>query len=301
MIDDVYNYPLYRPPSEAYSLIIQITLGCSHNKCTFCNMYKGKQFTIKPFEQVKNEIDFFRSQISHIDKIFLADGDALIMRTESLIKILEYINLKFPEVKRISLYASPRSILLKTEKELEEIRNLGVSLVYMGLESGDNETLKGINKGATAEEITEAALKMKKIGFQLSVTVIAGILGNKDSTNHAVNTGKVISKIIPEYLGILCLVVHPETDIDIQCKKGEFVESSGDQIMEEIKLMIENINIPDNKKIIFRSNHASNYLNLKGNFPEDKARLLDDINYAISNDYIRQRNEKYLKYSKRGF
>lgn len=301
MIDDVYNYPLYRPPSEAYSLIIQITLGCSHNKCTFCNMYKGKQFTIKPFDQVKNEIDFFRSQVSHIDKIFLADGDALIMRTESLIKILEYINLKFPEVKRISLYASPRSILLKTEKELEEIRNLGVSLVYMGLESGDNETLKEINKGATAEEITEAALKMKKIGFQLSVTVIAGILGNKDSTNHAVNTGKVISKIIPEYLGILCLVVHPETDIDIQCKKGEFVESSGDQIMEEIKLMIENINIPDNKKIIFRSNHASNYLNLKGNFPEDKTRLLDDINYAISNDYIRQRNEKYLKYSKRGF
>lgn len=301
MIDDVYNYPLYRPPSEAYSLIIQITLGCSHNKCTFCNMYKGKQFTIKPFEQVKGEIDFFRSQVSHIDKIFLADGDALIMRTESLIKILEYINLKFPEVKRISLYASPRSILLKTEKELEEIRNLGVSLVYMGLESGDNETLKEINKGATAEEITEAALKMKKIGFQLSVTVIAGILGNKDSTNHAVNTGKVISKIIPEYLGILCLVVHPETDIDIQCKKGEFVEASGDQIMEEIKLMIENINIPDNKKIIFRSNHASNYLNLKGNFPEDKARLLDDINYAISNDYIRQRNEQYLKYSKKGF
>ncbi|MGO2118091.1 MAG: radical SAM protein [Fusobacterium sp.] len=301
MIDDVYNYPLYRPPSEAYSLIIQITLGCSHNKCTFCNMYKGKQFTIKPFEQVKGEIDFFRSQISHIDKIFLADGDALIMRTESLIKILKYINLKFPEVKRISLYASPRSILLKTEKELEEIRNLGVSLVYMGLESGDNETLKEINKGATAEEITEAALKMKKIGFQLSVTVIAGILGNKDSTNHAVNTGKVISKIIPEYLGILCLVVHPETDIDIQCKKGEFVEASGDQIMEEIKLMIENIDIPDDKKIIFRSNHASNYLNLKGNFPEDKERLLDDINYAISNDYIRQRNEKYLKYSKRGF
>ncbi|WP_163469958.1 radical SAM protein [Fusobacterium sp. IOR10] len=301
MIDDLYNYPLYRPPSEAYSLIIQITLGCSHNKCTFCNMYKGKQFTIKPFEKVKSEIDFFRSQIKHIDKIFLADGDALIMRTESLIKILKYINLKFPEVKRISLYASPRSILLKTEKELEEIRNLGVSLVYMGLESGDNETLKEINKGATAEEITEAALKMKKIGFQLSVTVIAGILGNKDSTNHAVNTGKVISKIIPDYLGILCLVVHPETDIDIQCKKGEFVEASGDQIMEEIKLMIENINIPDNEKIIFRSNHASNYLNLKGNFPEDKDRLLDDINYAISNDYIRQRNEQYLKYSKKGF
>lgn len=264
-------------------------------------MYKGKKFTIKPFEQIKSEIDFFRSQIKYIDKIFLADGDALIMKTENLLKILEYINLKFPEVKRISLYASPRSILLKTEAELKEIKKLGVSLVYMGLESGDNETLKEINKGATAEEITEAALKMKKIGFQLSVTVIAGILGNKNSVNHAINTGKVISKIIPEYLGILCLVVHPETDIDIKCKKGEFIEASGDQIMEEIKIMIENINIPKNKKIIFRSNHASNYLNLKGNLPEDKEELLDEINYALSNDYIRQRNEKYLKYSRKGF
>ncbi|MDP0493634.1 MAG: radical SAM protein [Fusobacterium sp. JB021] len=301
MIDDVYNYPLYRPPSEAYSLIIQITLGCSHNKCTFCNMYKGKQFIIKPFDQIKAEIDFFRKQISYIDKIFLADGDALIMKTESLVKILKYINLKFPEVKRISLYASPRSILLKTEEELKQIRELGVSLVYIGLESGDNETLKEIKKGATAEEITEASLKMKKLGFQLSVTVIAGILGNQDSTNHAINTGKVISKIIPEYLGILCLVVHPETDIDIRCKKGEFIEASGDQIMEEIKMIIENINIPKNEKIIFRSNHASNYLNLRGNLPEDKEELLEEINYALSNDYIRKRNEKYLKYSRNGF
>jgi len=301
MIDDVYNYPLYRPPSEAYSLIIQITLGCSHNKCTFCNMYKGKQFIIKPFDQIKTEIDFFRKQISYIDKIFLADGDALIMKTESLVKILKYINLKFPEVKRISLYASPRSILLKTEEELKQIRELGVSLVYIGLESGDNETLKEIKKGATAEEITEASLKMKKLGFQLSVTVIAGILGNQDSTNHAINTGKVISKIIPEYLGILCLVVHPETDIDIKCKKGEFIEASGDQIMEEIKMIIENINIPKSEKIIFRSNHASNYLNLRGNLPEDKEELLEEINYALSNDYIRKRNEKYLKYSRNGF
>ncbi|MDP0488012.1 MAG: radical SAM protein [Fusobacterium sp. JB020] len=301
MIDDVYNYPLYRPPSEAYSLIIQITLGCSHNKCTFCNMYKGKQFIIKPFDQIKAEIDFFRKQISYIDKIFLADGDALIMKTESLVKILKYINLKFPEVKRISLYASPRSILLKTEEELKQIRELGVSLVYIGLESGDNETLKEIKKGATAEEITEASLKMKKLGFQLSVTVIAGILGDQNSTNHAINTGKVISKIIPEYLGILCLVVHPETDIDIRCKKGEFIEASGDQIMEEIKMIIENINIPKNEKIIFRSNHASNYLNLRGNLPEDKEELLEEINYALSNDYIRKRNEKYLKYSRNGF
>lgn len=301
MMDNIYNYPLYRPPSEAYSLIIQITLGCSHNKCTFCNMYKGKKFVIKTIDQIKKEIDFFRKQVDYIEKIFLADGDALIIKTENLIKILEYINLIFPEVKRISLYASPRSILLKSEEELEKIRKLKVSLVYIGLESGDNETLKSINKGASVEEVTKAALKMRKMNFQISVTVIAGILGNKDSTNHAINTGKVISKIIPEYLGILCLVVHPETPIDIKCKKGEFTEASGDQIMNEIKLMLENIIIPKKEKIIFRSNHASNYLNLKGNLPDDKEELLAEIKYAMSNDYIRKRNEKYLKYTKNGF
>ena len=147
----IYDYPLYRPPSEAYSLIIQITLGCSHNKCTFCKMYKDKKFTIKPIEQIKKEIDFFRRRVGYIEKIFLADGDALIIPTPKLLEILDYINEKFPENKRISLYASPKSILLKTPEELKEIREKGVKLVYIGMESGDNEVLKDINKGVTAE------------------------------------------------------------------------------------------------------------------------------------------------------
>ena len=295
-IDMIYDYPLYRPPSEAYSLIIQITLGCSHNKCTFCKMYKDKKFTIKPIEQIKKEVDFFRRRVGYIEKIFLADGDALIIPTPKLLEILDYINEKFPENKRISLYASPKSILLKTPEELKEIRAKGVKLVYIGMESGDNEVLKDINKGVTAEEITEASLKAKEAGFQISVTVIAGICGEKDSTSHALNTAKVINKIIPDYFSILCLVVHDGTEIDRKIKAGEFREASGEDILKEIRMIVENINIPKGEKVIFRSNHASNYLGLKGDFPEDKEKFLSEINFAIKNDYIRERNERYLKY-----
>ena len=295
-IDMIYDYPLYRPPSEAYSLIIQITLGCSHNKCTFCKMYKDKKFTIKPIEQIKKEIDFFRRRVGYIEKIFLADGDALIIPTPKLLEILDYINEKFPENKRISLYASPKSILLKTPEELKKIREKGVKLVYIGMESGDNEVLKDINKGVTAEEITEASLKAKEAGFQISVTVIAGICGEKDSTSHALNTAKVINKIIPNYFSILCLVVHDGTEIGRKIELGEFREASGEDILKEIRMIVENINIPRGEKVIFRSNHASNYLGLKGDFPEDKEKFLSEINFAIKNDYIRERNERYLKY-----
>ncbi len=295
-IDMIYDYPLYRPPSEAYSLIIQITLGCSHNKCTFCKMYKDKKFTIKSLEQIKEEVDFFRKRVRFADKIFLADGDALIIPTEKLVAILDYINEKFPERDRISLYASPKSILLKTEEELELIRSKGVKLIYIGMESGEDEVLKEIKKGVTSKEIIQAAKKAKKAGFKISVTVIAGVLGEKDSTNHAINSGKVISEIIPDYLGILCLVVHDGTDIDKMIKAGEFKEASGEDIVREIKLIIENINIPEGENVIFRSNHASNYLSLKGDFPQDKEKFLSELNYAIKNNFVRDRNDRYLKY-----
>ena len=226
----------------------------------------------------------------------MADGDALIIPTPKLLEILDYINEKFPENKRISLYASPKSILLKTPEELKKIRAKGVKLVYIGMESGDNEVLKDINKGVTAEEITEASLKAKEAGFQISVTVIAGICGEKNSTSHALNTAKVINKIIPDYFSILCLVVHDGTEIDRKIKLGEFREASGEDILKEIRMIVENINIPKGEKVIFRSNHASNYLGLKGDFPEDKEKFLSEINFAIKNDYVRERNERYLKY-----
>ena len=148
-----YDYPLYRPPSEAYSLIIQTTLGCSHNKCTFCSMYKSKKFTIKPLEQIKKEIDFFRIYVKKAERIFLADGDALIMPMKILKEIFIYINEKFPEAERISLYGSPKSILLKTPEELLELKNLGLGLIYLGVESGSDKILSSVKKGVSREEI----------------------------------------------------------------------------------------------------------------------------------------------------
>lgn len=279
-----YDYPLYRPPSEAYSLILQITLGCSHNKCTFCNMYKNKRFTIKTVEKIKEEIDWFRKQVRYAERIFLADGDALIIQTPKLLEIIGYINEVFPERQRIAIYASPKSLQLKSIEELKEIRNSGVDLIYLGLESGDNEILKKTNKGATVEEITAGAKKARGAGFKTSVTVIAGLGGKAKSKEHAIKTGEAIGKISPDYLGVLCLTVLPETELKYEVDRGEFEEISGVEMTDEMKLMIENINVEPGRKILFRSNHISNYLNFQGELPEDKEKLLSEINYAIKNN-----------------
>ncbi len=177
---EVWIGSIYRPPSEAYSLILQVTLGCSHNKCTFCSMYKDKKFAIKPMEQIKKDIEYFRKKVKYAERIFLADGDAMIIPTEYLLEILSYIKEVFPECKRISSYATPKSIQLKTDEELKKIRENGISLLYIGLESGDNAVLEKIRKGFTSEELSILCKKVKKAGFSISVTLIAGILGKKD-------------------------------------------------------------------------------------------------------------------------
>ena len=294
MIAYEYDYPLYRPPSEAYSLIIQATLGCSHNKCTFCNMYKNKKFKIKPLEQIKQEIDFFRMYIKKAERIFIADGDALIIPMKILKEIflyILYIKEKFPEVKKISLYGSPKSILLKKEEELQELKNLGLELIYLGVESGNNKILEKIKKGATKEEILKAGRKIKDAGLSLSVTVIAGLGGKENSREHSIDTAKLISEINPDYLGVLTLMLEDGTELLEEYKKGNFNILSNVEILEEIKLMVENINVK--RDCIFRSNHASNYVSLKGTLPYEKENIINSINYALKNnemkdDYLRR-------------
>ena len=294
MINDIYDYPLYRPPSEAYSLILQITLGCSHNKCTFCNMYTNKHFTIKPLDLIKEEIDFFRTQVRNARRIFLADGDALIIKTSTLLEILDYINKTFPERERIAIYASPRSLILKTPEELKTLRERGIDLIYLGLESGDNDVLSFTNKGVTVEQSIEGALKAKEAGFKTSVTVIAGLGGNNENNGakHALKTSEAISKISPDYLGILCLNLLPDTILKDQADKGIFKESSGFDMIEEVKLMIENIQVPQGENIILRSNHVSNYLNLQGTLPEDKEKLLSEVRFALKNTELIGRTKR---------
>ncbi len=280
-----YDYPLYRPPSEAYSLIIQATLGCSQNKCTFCSMYKSKKFTIKPLEQIKKEIDFFRIYVKKAERIFLADGDALIMPMKILKEIFIYINEKFPEAERISLYGSPKSILLKAPEELLELKNLGLGLIYLGVESGSDKILSSVKKGVSREEIIAAGKKVKKVGIPLSVTAIAGLGGKENSIEHAVETASLISEINPDYFGVLTLMLEEGTELLEEYKKGNFIPLSSSEILEETKLMIKNINVKE--KCIFRSNHASNYVSLKGTLPYEKENILKTIDSALENNEIK--------------
>lgn len=287
----MYDYPLYRPPSEANSLIIQVTLGCSHNKCSFCNMYKAKKFTIKSLETIKNEINYFRQSYGHVERIFLADGDALIIPTEELKEILIYIKKVFPECRRITLYGSPKSILLKTIKELEELKACGLSMIYMGVESGDDKVLKEINKGVDSDTLIKAANMVKESKISLSVTVIAGIGGREFSEAHAINTGKIMSSIAPDYLGVLTLMVEEDTDLYNKISNKEFEVLSDKEVLNEIKILIEHINV--NKNVVFRCNHASNYISLRGILPEDKEKLVNQIRYYQDKDKLK--GEEYRR------
>ncbi|WP_195972331.1 radical SAM protein [Clostridium thermobutyricum] len=288
----MYDMPLYRPPSEANSLIIQATLGCSHNKCSFCSMYKGKKFTIKPLEQIKEEILEFRKIYTYVQKIFIADGDALIIPMNDLRELLKFIKNTFKECTRVTMYASPKSIRLKTIDELRELKNLGLEMVYMGIESGSEEILKDINKGATRDEIIQAGKKIKESDIKLSATIISGI-GGKEKTNlHAKDTGSIISIIKPNYVGVLSLMIEKNTEIEEKVKNYELEILSSFEILKEIKEILKNINTDE--KIIFRSNHASNYVSLKGNLPIDKDRLIEDIDWCIENSYIKNEKNRSL-------
>ena len=282
----MYDYPLYRPPSEGNSLIIQVTLGCSHNKCSFCNMYKSKKFTIKSLGDIKKDIDSFREIYPYVEKIFLADGDALIISAKDLIYILTYIKDIFPECNRITLYGSPKSILNKTNEELKSLKALGLSMIYMGVESGEEEVLKDINKGVSGEELVKAAIRVKESGILLSVTVIAGIGGKEKSSSHGIKTGEIITKMSPDYLGVLTLIVEENTVLYYKIMNKEFLFLNDKEILEEIKILVENINV--SKPIIFRCNHASNYISLRGTFPKDKEFILNQIDYYRDTNKLRR-------------
>nr|WP_312292441.1 radical SAM protein [Clostridium chromiireducens] len=288
----MYDYPLYRPPSESNSLIIQATLGCSHNKCSFCSMYKSKKFSIKSLEEIKNDMSHFRKIYEHVEKIFLADGDALIIPTKDLKEILMYAGKLFPECSRITLYGSPKSILLKTHQELEELKALGLSMIYMGVESGSDEVLKDINKGASSEELLNAAVIVKNANILLSVTVIAGIGGRKNSKIHAVKTGELISNMAPDYLGVLSLMAEEETDLYNKIMKKEFQLLNDKEMLIEIKLLIEHINIEET--IVFRCNHASNYVSLRGDLPCDKEAMINQIDYHIEHNKLKYEYDRRL-------
>lgn len=278
-LDDLYQYPLYRPPSEAYSLILQVTLGCSHNKCSFCTMYKGKKYQVKSLDEIKKEIDIFKEHLGRVRRVFLADGDALSIETGKLIEILKYIKEKFPDCERISCYASPKSIAGKSDEELREIKKQGIDLLYIGIESGDNEVLKAIHKDVTAQEHIFLCDRVKKAGFKISATFIVGICGDKDWTSHAIKTGEIISTIKPDYVGILRLRINKGSELEYLMKQGKYKMADTLSIIKEMKLMLEHINT--DREIIYRANHASNYVPLGGTLPQDKELIIRQLDRAI--------------------
>jgi len=273
-----YEGMVYRPPSEAYSLIIQVTIGCSQNDCIFCNMYKEKRFRMRPLQDVLADFREAREYYNSIGKIFLADGDALICKNEYLNEILKYIREEIPECRQVTCYASPKSVMIKTKEELRELRENGLDMVYMGLESGNAQVLKFMKKGATPDEMIQSASKIKQAGIRLSVTAISGLGGRKLWREHAVDTGKVFSAMKPDYIGLLTLMVKPGLPLEEKIRSGEFELITPYDNLKETKLMLEHMDCPG---CIFRSNHASNYVNLRGTLNEDRDKMIAKLEEAI--------------------
>ena len=284
-----YYGSVYRPPSEARSLIVQVTYGCSHNTCAFCSMYKEKRFRLRPLEEVLEDFHIARQTYRYIDKIFLADGDALVRKASELYVILDTIRELFPECKRVTSYASPSSIRIRTDEELRTLREKGLTMLYMGLESGCDEVLTLMRKGHTAEEIVAMGQKARRAGFALSVTAITGLGGPELMEKHAVETAKAFNAMNPEYIGMLTLMVEPETPLYDWVNDGSFRLLNQRQVLEETRILMENLDSPGS---VFRMNHASNYLVLKGTLNSDQAAMLAEIDRA-ERDLSRLRPEHW--------
>lgn len=265
---------VFRPPSEAYSLIVQVTYGCSHNTCAFCDMYKEKRFALRPMEEILEDFRLARQTYRHVERVFLADGDALVRKASELYTILDTIRELFPECQRVTTYGSPSSIRLRTEEELRTLRDKGLSMIYMGLESGSDAVLKLMRKGHPAAEIIEMGQKIHHCGMALSVTAITGLGGQPLLEQHAIETAKAFNAMNPEYIGMLTLVVEEETPLYDWVHNGEFQLLTQAQVLEETKLLVENLDSPGS---VFRMNHASNYLLLKGTLNQDKDAMLAEI------------------------
>lgn len=284
-----YEGIVYRPPSEAYSLIVQVTIGCAHNKCSFCSMYKNKSFRIRSLEQIYEDLYEAKARYGTIKRIFLADGDALVLKMEMLRAILLKIRELFPMCERVSAYATPKDILKKSLEELKELKALGIGILYMGIESGSDIILKQIQKGVTSSEIIEAGRKVKDSGIKLSVTFISGI-GGKDKWNeHAIESARVISAINPDYVGLLTLMVEPKTQMYEEVNYGKFKLLDREEVMLETKALLDNIDVTN---CIFRSNHASNYVDIGGTLPQDKEKMLSLIDDILKGNY-RYKDEEF--------
>ena len=285
-----YDGMIYRPPSEAYSLILQVTVGCAHNHCTFCTMYKEKSFHVKPLREVEEDLKEARSYYGNRSlRIFLADGDALVLSQEKLCTILRLCRQYFPKTERITSYGTAQDILQKSKEELQELHELGLDMIYLGLESGSDEVLRRINKGETADEIVHAGLMVKEAGMKLSVTCIAGLGSLELSEEHAIKTAEALSRMKPEYIGLLTLLFELPTPLMRDWQEGRFYLMNPIEIAHETLILLEHI---DSEGSIFRANHASNYVNLAGTLNQDREAMCARLRKALEGK-IKFKSEQY--------
>ncbi len=275
-----YEMPLYRPPSEAHSLILQATIGCTHNRCAFCVAYQSKQFRVRPEKEIFAEIDWAAEEMPDTRRVFLADGDAFALSPQKMVNILDHLYRRFPDLERVTAYASPHNFKSRSVDDIRPVRQAGLTMLYFGLESGDDEILKRIDKNTTCEKMIASCQKAHDAGFDLSVTVILGLAGPQGSKRHAEATAKALDRIRPKYIAALTLMLaprspaYPEVYGDPDWRVLDPVET-----LREIRVLLCNMHADG---ITFRSNHASNYLALKGNLQKDKQKLIEIIDTALN-------------------
>jgi radical SAM superfamily enzyme YgiQ (UPF0313 family) len=277
-----YEGNIFRPPSESGSLLIQATIGCPHNKCTFCNLYKNTRFRVRPIQDIKEDLQSARDYYGqYVETIFFPDGNTIIMKTNQLCEIFEFAHQLFPDLQRITIYGSARFVNKKTEAELIKLHQAGLSRVHMGMESGDDVILQKVCKGTSAAEIIAAGSKLKAAGIQVSEYYIIGLGGWSRWREHAENSARVLSAFSPEFIRLRTLALEPSMPIWAEIQSGEFVYLSPHQSLQELRVLIANL---DCQNSLVLSDHVSNYININGLIPRDRERMVGDIDRALQID-----------------
>ena len=286
-----YEGDVYRPPSEAHSLIVQLTIGCARNTCTFCTMYKRKTFRVRPLADVIADLEeISQGHRLEVDRIFLADGDALVVKTQDIITILDKAYALFPRLERITMYGAAQDVLLKSHEELVSLREHGLEMVYIGAESGSDEILQDVKKGVSSAEIIEACLRLKAAGLKVSMTLITGLGGRPKTREHAIMSARLVTATKPDYLGLLTLHLEAGTPLAQDYLEGRFDILSPLEYLQEQKLFLESV---DSEGTVLRSNHVSNYVALAGVLNRDRQKMIDQLQRALESGKIRP--ERYRR------